>query len=227
MAEKVAIEGGFAEVPAGQWLMGRGQPAAFEGVAVRRRRRGWCVRDRGRLDLVETSAKAMCASAERPFLTYIPCADAVFAVSGKVLVAPAAARKSSAIVKVVPMTATSGICATEFAQDAMESAPEAVSAGATGDGGEKHAWVVLATQSRTVRITLEEGRTISVRPQALVAWTGKKPTGFCPKLGLLDILLPRGPKDLLLTFYGPSVVWVEGAAEAPGAVRPGRRPYGI
>ena len=38
MQETVKIEGGFAEVGAGAWLMGRGQPAAFFGSAVRRRR---------------------------------------------------------------------------------------------------------------------------------------------------------------------------------------------
>ena len=34
--ETVKIDGGFAEVGAGSWLMGRGQPAAFFGRAVRR-----------------------------------------------------------------------------------------------------------------------------------------------------------------------------------------------
>ena len=40
MDNAVDIAGGFAEVCAGQWLMGRGQPAAFFGTAVRRRRKG-------------------------------------------------------------------------------------------------------------------------------------------------------------------------------------------
>ena len=106
MTETAArLEGGFAEVAAGAWLMGRGQPAAFFGRAVRRRRAGWRVRDRSALDLVETTAAAKCADASRPFLTHIPCAAPVFAVSGKVLVAPAAARKDAHLVKVVPMSA--------------------------------------------------------------------------------------------------------------------------
>ena len=65
----VKIEGGFAEVGAGAGLMGRAQPAAFFGDAVRRRRKGWVVRDRGRLDLVETTAAAKCSDSVRPFLT--------------------------------------------------------------------------------------------------------------------------------------------------------------
>ena len=36
--ESVRIEGGFAEVGAGAWLMGHGQPAAFFGTTSRRLR---------------------------------------------------------------------------------------------------------------------------------------------------------------------------------------------
>ena len=89
----VKIEGGFAEVEAGSWLMGRGQPTAFLGSAVRRRRKGFFLRDRSSLDLVETSSSAKCADARRPFLTHIPCAAKVFAVSDKVLVALKALEK--------------------------------------------------------------------------------------------------------------------------------------
>ena len=73
------------------------------------------------------------------------------------------------------------------------------------------AWVVMATASRTARVSVADGETLSVRPEAVVAWTGPRPTGFCPKLGIWDILLPRGPKDLLFTFHGPSLVWIEGS----------------
>ena len=124
MAESAAeIAGGFAEVGAGAWLMGRGQPAAFFGKAVRRPRRGWRVRDRSRLDLVETTAAAKCADSSRPFLTHIPCAAPVFAVSGKVLVAPAAARKDAHLVKVIPMSAKSALCVTEFSISDDEQPP--------------------------------------------------------------------------------------------------------
>ena len=189
MAVVVTIANGFAGVNAGLWLMGRGQPAAFFGSAVRRPRKGWRVRDRSQIDLVETTGTAKCADASRPFLTHIPCAAPVFAVSGKVLVAPAAAREGASVVKAVPMSVRHAFCATEFGKE----------------------WVVTATSSRTDRIALADGETFSVRPEAVVAWTGKPPTGFCPRLSVWDVLLPRRPRDLLFTFYGPGVVWIEGA----------------
>ena len=185
----VKIEGGFAEVGAGSWLMGRGQPAAFFGKAVRRRRKGWRVCDRAHLELVETTGASKCADSSRPFLTHIPCAAPVSAVSGKVLVAPAPARKDAHLVKAVPMSARNALCATEFAEE----------------------WVVMATAGRTARVALAEDETLSARPEAVVAWTGKSPTGFCPRLSVWDILLPRGPRDLLFTFYGPGIVWIEGS----------------
>ena len=204
------IDGGFAEVDAGLWLMGRSQPAAFFGSAVRRRRKGWCVRDRSRLDVVETSGAARCADAGRPFLTHIPCAAPLFAVADKVLVAPASSRRAAHFVKVVPMSMRSALCVTEFGQEA---------------------WVVMATASRTTRIRLGDGETVSARPESVVAWTGPRPTGFCPRLSLWDVLLPRGTRDLVFTFYGPGVVWIEGAA-GPSAAGASvfdrrRRAYGV
>ena len=184
----VKIENGFAEVAAGQWLMGRGQPAAFFGSAVRRRRKGFFLRDRSALDLVETTGAVQCADARRPFLTHIPCAAPISAASAKVLVAPAAARTGAEVVKMIPMSLKGSLCVTVFGEN----------------------WVVMATASRTARLQVADGDTLSVRPESVVAWTGNRPTGFCPKLGLWDILLPRGPRDLLLHFHGPAVVWVEG-----------------
>ena len=106
------------------------------------------------------------------------------------LVAPAAARTNAHLVKTIPMSARRALCATEF-------------------GGE---WVVMATAGRTARIPLQEGETLSARPDAVAAWTTKRPTGFCPRLSIWDVLLPRGSRDLLLTFYGPGVVWIEGSS---------------
>ena len=189
MAVATKIEGGFAEVGAGAWLMGRGQPAAFFGAALRRHRKGFFLRDRSSIDLVETTDSAKCSDARRPFLTHIPCAAPIFAISSKVLVAPAAARTGAQTVKMIPMSVRGSLCVTEFGEE----------------------WVVMATESRTMRLQVEDGGTLSVRPESVVAWTGNRPTGFCPKLGLWDVLLPRGPKNLLLHFHGPSVVWVEGA----------------
>ena len=201
MMDAVVIESGFAEVGAGAWLMGRGQPAAFFGKAVRRPRRGWCVRDRSRLDLVETTARARCADSSRPFLTHIPCAAPISVVSSKVLVAPAPSRTGSKFVKVVPMSLQRALCVTEFGSE----------------------WVVMSTRGRTSRLQLADGETLSVRPEAVVAWTGPKPSGFCPKLGILDILLPRGPRDLLFSFHGPCVVWIEGSDSRCHSQLPGRR----
>lgn len=203
------IEGGFAETDAGLWLAGRSQPAAFSGRAARLRRKGWRLSDRACLDLVETTGVSKFADARRPFLTHIPCAAPVHAVSGKVLVAPASARKDARTLRTVPMSVKGSVCVTEFASE----------------------WVVMATASRTCRVQIAEGETLSVRPEAAVAWTGRVPTSFCPRISVWDVLLPRPPRDLLFTFYGPATVWIEGAAGVPvfpfPASRSERRTYGV
>jgi len=190
MTDVATLAGGFAETEAGAYLAGRGQPAAFLGGAVRRRRKGFFLRDRSALDLVATSGRAWFADAARPFLTHIPCAAAVSAVSRKVLVAPEAARTGAELVKVVPMSGRGAFVVTKFERE----------------------WAVMATASRTTRIAVDDGGMLSVRPDALVAWTGPSPTGFVRRLGIWDILLPRTPRDLLLHFHGPCLVWVEGTA---------------
>ena len=187
----VAIENGFAEVDAGSWLVSRGQPAAFSGAAVRRRRKGFWLPDRAALDLVETTGRTLCADAARPFLTHIPCATPIAAVSRKVLVAPAGARTGARTVKVIPLSARGAIGTTAFGTD----------------------FVVMATASRTARVSVADGDTLSVRLESVVAWTGNPPTGFVRKLGVWDVLLPRTPRDLMLHFHGPCLVWVEGSAE--------------
>ena len=207
MEGAVRIEGGFAEVDAGLWLASRGQPAAFSGSMARRRRKGWCVRDRSRLDLVETTGSAKCADSARPFLTHIPCAAPIYAVSEKVLVAPAAARAGAQLFKAIPMSARNSLCVTVFGQEASDDRQSTAPA-----------WVVMATASRTARVQTGEGETLSVRPESVVAWTGRPPTGFCPRLSIWDVLLPRGAKDVLFTFYGPGIVWLEGYS-APSALR--------
>lgn len=189
MTGAVKIEGGFAEVDAGTWLVGRAQPTAFFGEALRRRRKGWLVRDRSALNLVETTGRTLCADASRPFLTYIPCAAPIAAVSGKVLVAPAAAWSKSELVKVVPMSLRSALCTTVFGAE----------------------WAVMATVSRTARLSVDDGATLAVRPESVVAWTGNRPTGFVRRISIWDVLLPRAPRDLMLHFHGPCLVWVEGA----------------
>lgn len=203
----MTILNGFVEASAGSWLVCHGQPAAFFGKAVRMRRKGWMLCDRGGLDLVETTGESKFADRTRPFLTHIPCAAPISAVTSKVLVAPAEARTGSQRIRLIPMSLTASICVTDFGSE----------------------WVVMATRGRTVRIQVSEGETLSVRPEAVVAWSGAKPTGFCPRLGVLDMILPRGPRDLLLTFYGPAIVWVEGSS-TPSSSKPStfnRRPYGV
>ncbi len=190
MTDAATIAGGFAEVDAGTWLVGRGQPAAFLGDAVRRPRKGLFVRDRSWLDIVATSGHAWFADAMRPFLTHIPCAASVRAVSGKMLVAPEAARTGAELVKVVPMSSRGAIGVTVLERE----------------------WVVMATSSRTTRISVEEGETLSVRPEAVVAWTGNRPTGYVRRLGVMDVILPRAPRELMLHFHGPCIVWAEGAS---------------
>lgn len=233
------IDSGFAEVEAGLWLMGRSQPAAFFGTAVRHRRKGWRVCDRSRLDLVETTGAARCADASRPFLTHIPCAAPIFAVSDKVLVAPASARRGAQLVKAVPMTFRNALCVTAFG---IAGEDQTAKAERREDGlrpssrqSSANAWVVMATAGRTARVSLAEDEVLSARPETIVAWTGRSPTGFCPRLSVWDVLLPRGPRDLLFTFYGPGIVWIEGAggarlcaagsAGARGIF--GRRGYGV
>ncbi len=258
MRGMVTIANGFAEIGAGTWLAGRGQPVASFGEAVRRRRPGLCVHDRSALSLMETPGGAFFADSSRPFLTLVPCAAPVFAVSDKVLLAPAAARVGSELVKLVPMSLRHSFCVTQFEQPAeggqkpAESAsptpepqtapapqtgcapavqtagapapqsapapapqtgcaPAVQTAGVPTPQAAEFAFVVLATTSRTKRIVVAEGDTLSARPEAVVAWTGSRPTGFMSRIGVWDVLLPRRPRGLMLHFHGPCVVWLEGA----------------
>lgn len=213
MSSIATIENGFAGVEAGDWLMSQSQPAAFTGTVVHRKLRGWSVPDRAYCEIVTVGGMARCADATRPFLTHIPCAAPVSAISSKVLLAPAAARKGAYTLKPVPMNFRSAFSVTEFAQmgEVAEHPGGQQEPGTPDRRQDGYSWVVMATVSRTTRWTLAEDETISVRPESIVAWTGKRPTGFCPKLRLRDIILPRLPGNLLFTFYGPGVVWIEGS----------------
>ena len=191
MPTEASIEGGFAHVTDGAWLMGAAQPAACRGAMRERGMRGWIVPDRASLRVVELSGVASCSDAKRPFLSRIDCADTLNVVSGRILVAPAAARTGSHLVRVIPMSFRHAIAVTEF-----------------GNPG----WAVTATASRVNRFVLAEGEILGVRLESAVAWTTKHPTGHCPKLTMRDVLVPRRRgKTLWLNFYGPGVVWAEGA----------------
>ena len=185
------IENGAARIAAGKWLMGLAQPAACRGVSLQRVQKGFFVRDRAAVRVVETSGEAWCAAADRPFLTHLTALpdEPLHLVSAKLLVAPQTAKVGARAVKLVPMSFRRATVVTDF----------------------KLGWAVAATKSRVTRVSLADGDTLTVRPEALVAWIGKDPTGFCPRLTVLDILLPRGPKNLAYTFHGPATVWFEGS----------------
>ena len=226
------LSSGFAVVGPGAWLFGAAQPAAVRGTLRVRGLKGFVCPDRGALSRGELSAekshaesaantefkshaesaenaefkshaesaegteqdaRAWCSASACPFLTRIDCGVPVTAVSDKVLVAPAAARSGARLLRVVPMSFARSIRTTEFSSE----------------------WVVMATRSRTARVALADGESLGVRPEAAVAWTGARPTGFCPRLRILDVLLPRGPRDLMLHFHGPAIVWVEGSENLP------------
>ena len=157
----------------------------------------------------QAAAAAWCSAANRPFLTRIDCGVPVSAVSDKVLVAPAAARSGARLVRVVPMSFARSIRVTEFAP------PSDLPPDGSSEPRTDSSWVVMATRSRTTRVALADGESLGVRPEAAVAWTGARPSGFCPRMRLLDVFLPRGPRDLLLHFHGPSIVWFEGSEPRP------------
>lgn len=189
------IENGMAKLSAGTYLAGLGQPVACNGTFTEKALRGFIVPDRADVRVINSAAtKLFFATAERPFLTRLEALPdkPLKLVSSKLLVAPFNSRTSAQTLKLVPMSFNKATPITEFT------------------GGKDGLWVIAATQSRTNKIVLEDGETMLVRPEALVAWIGKNPTGFCPKLSILDILLPRGPKNLAYTFHGPAIIWFEG-----------------
>ena len=196
------IENGAAKVAAGAWLMPPAQPAACLGATTVRGQKGLFVRDRALVCAVSTTGDAWCAAADRPFLTHLPALpdEPLHLVSAKLLVAPASARAGAHALKLVPLSFRRATVVTDF----------------------RLGWAVAATRSRVTRVAVEEGATLTVRPDALVAWIGPDPTGFCPKLSVMDLLLPRGPRSLAFSFHGPATVWFEGSSEPPRS--PFKRP---
>lgn len=190
---EVTIANGCAEVPAGTWLMGRAQPTACLGSFSLRTLKGFIVPDRASVRIATAGGTSWCADQRRPFLTRLDALpdESLAVVSAKLLVAPSEARVGARNVKLIPMSFRGVARVTEF----------------------RAGWTVTATAGRVTRVALAEGESLTVRPEALVAWTGKDPTGFCPKLRVLDLLLPRVPKRLAFSFHGPAVVWFEGSRE--------------
>ena len=102
----------------------------------------------------------------------------------------AEAREKAQVLRVIPFSFRNALCVTHFASE----------------------WVVLATASRTTRISLKENELLTARVESAVAWTTAAPTGFLPRIGLWDVLAPRQrARNLMLHFYGPGVVWLEGS----------------
>ena len=192
---EVEIANGCAKAPKGEWLVAACQPVACAGDCRVSGLRGLIVPDRPYLRRAVASGDVWCASSVNPFLTRLdaPPDEPVSVVSGKVLIAPQSARTGARGVKLVPMSFRRRTTVTDF----------------------RSGWAVTATRGRVTRVALEEDETLSVRPDAVVAWNGRDPTGFCRRLGVMDILLPRGPRDLVFRFHGPSVVWFEGSFPAP------------
>jgi len=200
---EAAIENGMAKVPAGKWLMSRLQPAASFGSAAVRSQRGLFVPDRAFALSVETSGAAWCADSKRPFLTRLAALPdaSLCVVSEKILVAPAESRVKARNVRLVPLSLRRTTAVTEF----------------------RFGWAVAATASRVTHVAVAEGETLTVRPESLVAWIGKDPTGYCPKLSALDMILPRQPGNLAFSFHGPCDVWFEGVRSAPAGSAWARR----
>ena len=130
------------------------------------------------------------AVAARPFLTPItvPLDERVAIVTEKLLVAPKTAVKKRRVQRVIPFSFRSALRVTEISGS----------------------WAVAASASRTRRLVLAEGEVATVAVNAVVAWSGRAPTGFLPRLRLRDLFLPRAKPQLFLHFYGPSVIWHEG-----------------
>lgn len=208
MSVEVEIGNGCAKVPAGDWLVGSAQPVASEARFQIKGLKGFVVPDRAsvRAFSAQGEGSVWFASAESPFLTRLDALpdEALSLVSAKLLLAPMGARVGARMVRPIPMSFRASFAVTELR------------------GG----WAVAATASRVTRVVVEEGKSLMVRPEAVVAWNGQAPTGFCPRLGLLDLILPRGPKNFALDFHGPSVVWFEGGAMPLMNLRQVRRMMG-
>lgn len=195
------VQNGFAQLPAGDWLAGQAQPAACCGTASVVGLRGWLVPDRAPLRRVTASGNCWFSEQEKPFLTRLDALpdEPLHVVSSKLLVAPYASRVRGGSLRLVPLSIRSSLVYTDV------------------QGG----WVVVSTASRVTRVSIKEEEVLTVRPESVVAWVGRKPTGFCPKLSLWELFIPRNPASLSFSFHGPAVIWFEGSKRPPALRRNG------
>lgn len=192
MSMEAEISGGTARVGSGTWLASRFQPAAFTGESRQSALKGFFVTDRPYLKSVTLNGDGWFSDSEKPFLTRIAAhgEDAFYAVSGKILLAPFSARSGSKQIRLVPFSPKGAICATVFSKE----------------------WVVLSTKSRLCKVSIDSGETLVARPETVAAWSGPMPSGFCPKISVIDMILPFIPASLALRFHGPCTIWFEGAS---------------
>lgn len=196
---EVEIANGCAKAPAGTWLTAVNQPVAVSGECRLSALKGFLVPDRSFLRTAQAAGEIYCSSSDHPFLSRIdvPPDENVAVVSKKMLIAPASSRVGAKNIRPIPMSFRYATIVTEF----------------------RSGWAVTATRGRVSRVALEDGSVLSVRPEALVAWIGKNPTGFIRRLRAVDFFVPRLPGGLVFNFYGPGVVWFEGAAAPAEMVR--------
>ena len=140
--------------------------------------------------VAEYKGTSYCASSSRPFLARLDLGEKVSVVQDKLLVAPVAAKRKRRLIRVVPFSFKNAIAVFEM----------------------EIGWAVMATASRVRKMVVGDGETLTVRPDAVVAWTGNRPTGFCPRLRLRDLFIPRKAR-LMLNFHGPAIVWIEGGRD--------------
>ncbi len=205
MPESCDIENGFAIVKADEDLLCQPDgPTAIRGGSVTLTRLPllktvkWYKRlftpDRFRLKKCQasnTEIKLFFSDSKRPFLTLLgaPMDSPLTVVTERLLVCPLRARIASSLQRVLPMSLKNAICTTQL----------------------QNCWCVMGTATRTTRVVLESTLDeLTVKQEAVVAWTTPEPRGFCPKLRVRDMFLPRPPKNLGLIFHGPGVVWLQG-----------------
>lgn len=130
----------------------------------------------------------------RPYVTTLPSAgDHVIVRSEFLLFAELSQRIRGNRLRLVPGSMRKVLTLTELQADEKGLSP------------------VVCTASPLNEARLEEGETLHVSPNSLVAWSGcPMPTAFCSHLRFRDLFVPRLPETLTLDFTGPGRVFFQG-----------------